>query len=426
MDKQFDNVLSGIRNLMTLVIQSIRNKGLAYDDAITAEFWQNVRKEISTSKRTTALAKQQMPKEEFKKFIFKTLHELFVIMDVRRPDFVKEGWYESPNKPTDPLYFWAYQDLNLFSEWVQVTYLREPDDVTVLPPTYLELVQHDFVDLYEFIEELRHVGISKGLIDTLMAPFKYLLPRDVVTLEHRDLVKLWKLKAAIMECRELRGEQLADALYHLLFALNINLLDSVHHCKGHIQRLLDEEDTVSGKLMVLARCELSIREITVVDSQLRFNPYSEQPLSEILLKVIAARYDFYTKTESIASFAKAEALPVTITEPIQIALTNQQYALHMRVLAENGFFQGIQADVIRVTGRMVLTGKNQHLGAPTHAQNFKTPGPKAIADTYDMFIGYVVWMHDTWGDTYGLTDLTSLSDQEVKKYISALKTRSGR
>src|SRR5689334_22027329 len=144
MENHFNEALNGIRNLMTVVLQSIRAAG-HIDDTIVAEFGQKLRTEIIAFKRAVVLLRQEISDERtIERLMHYKLDELLDIMGSPHPEYVKAGFYVSPNKPTDPVYFWAYQDLCKLGEWIQETCSRDAGKSAVLSQAAEAIARHEF------------------------------------------------------------------------------------------------------------------------------------------------------------------------------------------------------------------------------------------------------------------------------------------
>jgi hypothetical protein len=155
MENQFKDALNGIRTLMTVVLQSIRASG-HMDDAVVADFGQKLRAEIVVFKRAVGFLMQETHDERrFERVMHYKLDELLDIMGSPHPEYVKAGFYVSPDKPTDPVYFWAYQDLCELAEWIQWHCSHDPAKSAVLSQSQEAVARQEFLQLQPVEEELQ-------------------------------------------------------------------------------------------------------------------------------------------------------------------------------------------------------------------------------------------------------------------------------
>src|SRR4051812_6634391 len=170
MENQFNHALNGIRMMMT-EIESIRKTG-PVDENVIADFRQRLAIEILTFKRAAMFMRQQTDNERpVERLMHDKLDELLEIMGSPHPEFVKAGFYVSPNKPADPLYFWAYQDLSELGEWIQESCIHHASVPVPLPQAYQAIVRHEFLELMTVADQFRKKDVNEKLIETLMHPF---------------------------------------------------------------------------------------------------------------------------------------------------------------------------------------------------------------------------------------------------------------
>jgi hypothetical protein len=420
MENQFNHALNGIRMMMT-EIESIRKTG-PVDENVIADFRQRLAIEILTFKRAAMFMRQQTDNERpVERLMHDKLDELLEIMGSPHPEFVKAGFYVSPNKPADPLYFWAYQDLSELGEWIQESCIHHASVPVPLPQAYQAIVRHEFLELMTVADQFREKDVNEKLVETLMHPFSRFQSPRPTGLMYRELVNLRRLKTAILNCSEFAGEKLEYALYTLLYEFNVNTDASVAYCKAYLRNRVNNAGSVDDRLEVVALEEKMIGQVTV-KRNIGFDHFND-PLQDEMLNYLTKEYNFQTRRPelSTSSGATVPALPDT-QATLTLAVTNEQHAAQMRVMQSTGYFKEKEKAVIEVTGHLVVSSKSQKIGMPTYRTNFYRPTAKAVMDVWNFVMAQIGWMLTHWGPrAYGIPDLEAMDAHDVKAYLLSFR-----
>jgi len=378
MKNQLNEILSGIRTMMSAEIESIRQEGKANDERAIDAFRQALSVLVLLFKDATASYRRHTPDDgEFDSHMLQMLEALLGIMRSPRPDVVKVGFYVSPDRPTDALYFWAYQDLYELCEWIQAcTRRRDPLFISL---EYLVLVRLEFDALTADEATLRAQGTDDALLKVLMRPFREIRSAKVVTLKHSDLANLRKLKAAIHDCCMGNPNNVNEALQLLLCEFNVNTRESMVYFRDSLKRALDGAATEYDKRQILVLHEQMIQQ-AIVESNMGFDPYRD-PLVLDVQKLIEAQYTLLAKRSEDPDTTTVK--PADAPVAVKLAVTNEHHAAHMHVLHEVGYFHETDAVIIEQSGRWVVSSSNLPLGMKAFRKNFHTPTGKGITATFD-------------------------------------------
>jgi len=413
-EDQFKDALNGIRTLMTVGLQSVRAAG-KMDDTTVTEFGHKLRTEIIIFKRA-AVAMQTLTDERMIQGIMHgKLEELLDIMGSPHPEYAKAGFYVSPDKPTDPVYFWAYQDLFELCEWIQEWCSREAAHSVVLSQASEAVARHEFNELPAVEEALCARCQDPRVVKVLMQPFsRFKSPRST-GLQHRELVNLRKLKAAILDTAKQPDDKIENALHALLYGLNVNTDTAIAYCKARIEEKLRNIPTDDARLKVLALEKKLIGQTTVKDN-VDFDVYNHK-LTDEILKFIEEEREFRTQYPEPPTAAEPAAFAIPDAGlDVRLGVTNEHHAAHMRALQRVSYFSGREEDIIELTGRLVLSDKARAIGMPTYRRNYFRPTAGGAKDAFDMSMKIVGWMSASWRHL-DVPNLATMEPHKLHRFV---------
>ena len=409
MENLFSEILNSIRTRMTEGIQSIRTAGQANHEDAVAVFRQYQAVDIIRFKEAVSILRQQVPDDQgFDTRVSQKEKALREIMQSPNPDAARYGLYVSPVRPTDRLYFWAYQDLHQLCAWIQA-YKRRRSEI-FLPLEQLAAVRWEFEELAADEATLRHLGIREELVNLLLQLFSDVRSLTNSDLKYTDLFNLRKLKAAIQDCCGQGGGTVDHTLHMLLYEYNVNTREAAIYCRDHLVEQLAGFERDDDKLDLLILWEKLIQQV-IVESNMAFDPYRDLTLVDQMQRVINAEYNAIVKRMDQPARATAvpQARPV-----VRITVTNEHHAAYTRSLKGIGYYDGLDKDIFDMIHRSVLSCKDQLIAILTFRNNYSKPTNNAANEALATSLRQANWMSDQWHGEYdGIPNFNDMDPYDI-------------
>lgn len=416
MENQFNLSLNDISLMMSVELEVHRSAGLAADEATIKSFRQRLKAKIKAFKNAALDLEHKLAgTNTYAAQMLAQMNELLRIMNAPHPEFAIEGWYSSPDKPSDPLYFYSYHDLYELVLWI-IASTRKTD----LPLHFQAMVRQHYEELKTLRQALLEKGMNEFLVNALMSAFDKVREEDPVDLTFHELTVLRKVRKMIDDCCCQAPEKMGAALHQVLLVMNVNTLESLIYCKAHVSTLVDSAATPADKVNVLDLQELVLRQATVV-SDVSFQPFRETLRDEVLTHIKYLR-KYWSKRNDEPVIHKGTAA-TNGAPPLQtsINMPNQHFGARLRVEHACGRYKSSKNALIKASCSFFLSNKDTALGEQAFETYVDRPTGPAAKAAFRMNLEELGWMSKHW-KAYDIPDVFTMPDRDLKKLFLSMES----